>query len=46
MLSGVCIAALILDIWSGNVKEDYISVFAHFINVDWKIKKSNWYWAD
>ena len=26
--------ALTLDIWSGNAKEDYISVVAHYVNVD------------
>ena len=26
--------ALTLDIWSGNAKEDYISVVAHYVNAD------------
>ena len=25
------------DIWSGNTKEDYISVVAHYVNVDWEL---------
>jgi hypothetical protein len=31
--------ALTSDIWSGNAKEDYISVFAHFVNEDWDLHK-------
>ncbi|XP_039786943.1 uncharacterized protein LOC120653078 [Panicum virgatum] len=27
------------DIWSGNDKEDYISVVAHYINSDWQLEK-------
>jgi hypothetical protein len=27
--------ALTSDIWSGNTKEDYISVVAHYMNADW-----------
>ncbi|XP_066320504.1 zinc finger BED domain-containing protein RICESLEEPER 3-like [Miscanthus floridulus] len=26
-------------IWSGNAKEDYISVVAHYVNADWKLQK-------
>jgi hypothetical protein len=29
--------ALTLDIWSGNAKEDYISVVAHYVNTDWEL---------
>jgi hypothetical protein len=28
---------LTLDIWSGNAKQDYISVVAHYVNVDWEL---------
>jgi hypothetical protein len=31
---GVSSICLISDIWSGNAKEDYITVVAHFINAD------------
>jgi hypothetical protein len=31
--------ALTSDIWSGNAKEDYISVFAHYVNADWELQK-------
>jgi hypothetical protein len=27
--------ALTSDIWSGNAKEDYLSVVAHFVSSDW-----------
>jgi hypothetical protein len=27
------------DIWSGNAKEDYISVVAHFVSADWELQK-------
>ena len=27
------------DIWSGNAKEDYLSVVAHYINSDWQLEK-------
>ncbi|KAJ1288909.1 hypothetical protein BS78_02G124400 [Paspalum vaginatum] len=27
------------DIWNGNVKEDYLSVVAHFVNPDWQLEK-------
>jgi hypothetical protein len=26
-------------IWSGNVKEDYLSVVGHYINADWQLEK-------
>jgi hypothetical protein len=31
--------ALISDIWSGNAKEDYISVVAHYVNANWELQK-------
>jgi hypothetical protein len=31
--------SLTSDIWSGNAKEDYISVVCHYINNDWEIQK-------
>ena len=34
--------ALTSDIWSGNVKEDYISVVAHYVNVDWELQKKGY----
>ena len=37
--SSVSSVALTSDIWSGNAKEDYISVVAHFVNVDWLLEK-------
>jgi hypothetical protein len=30
---------LISNIWSGNVKEDYISVVAHYVSADWELQK-------
>jgi hypothetical protein len=27
------------DIWSGNAKEDYLSVVFHFVNDDWELEK-------
>jgi hypothetical protein len=35
-VSSICLTS---DIWSGNAKEDYIIVVAHFVNVDWELKK-------
>ena len=29
--------ALTSDIWSGNAKEDYISIVAHYVNADWEL---------
>jgi hypothetical protein len=37
--SSVSCVALTSDIWSGNAKEDYISVVAHYVNVDWVLEK-------
>jgi hypothetical protein len=31
--------SLTSDIWSGNVKEDYISVVAHYVSADWELQK-------
>ena len=37
MLSIASSVALTSDIWSGNAKEDYISVVAHYMNADWEL---------
>jgi hypothetical protein len=37
--SAVNCVCLTSDIWSGNAKEDYLSVVAHFINSDWQMEK-------
>jgi len=34
VLSAASSLALTSDIWSGNAKEDYISVVAHYVNAD------------
>ena len=39
VLSAASSIALTSDIWSGNAKEDYISVVAHFMNADWELEK-------
>jgi hypothetical protein len=39
LLSSVSSVCLTSDIWSGNAKEDYISVVAHFVNADWELEK-------
>ena len=31
--------SLTSDIWSGNAKEDYVSVVAHYVNSDWELQK-------
>jgi hypothetical protein len=31
--------ALTSNIWSGNAKEDYISVVTHYVSVDWELQK-------
>ena len=36
-VSSICLTS---DIWSGNSKEDYITVVAHYITNDWELKKS------
>jgi len=37
VLSAASPVALTLDIWSGNAKEDYISVVAHYVNANWEL---------
>ena len=37
--STVSSVALTSDIWSGNAKEDYLSVVAHFVNPNWELEK-------
>jgi len=37
--SAVNCVCLTSDIWSGNAKEDYLSVVAHYINSDWQLEK-------
>ncbi|CAN6271926.1 unnamed protein product [Urochloa humidicola] len=32
--------SLTSDIWSGNAKEDYISVVAHYVGADWELHKN------
>ena len=32
----VCLTS---DIWSGNAKEDYISVVVHYVSADWELEK-------
>ena len=31
--------SLTSDIWSGNAKEDYISIVAHYVSADWELQK-------
>ena len=38
-LSPASSISLTWDIWSGNAKEDYISVVAHYVSADWELKK-------
>lgn len=38
-LQSVSSVALTSDIWSGNAKEDYLSVVAHYVNADWQLEK-------
>jgi len=40
MLSAASSVALTSDIWSGNAKEDYISVVAHYVSADWELQKN------
>ena len=35
-VTSVCLTS---DIWSGNAKEDYLSVVAHFVSADWELEK-------
>jgi hypothetical protein len=39
VMSAASSVALTSDIWSGNAKEDYISVVAHYVNADWELQK-------
>ena len=39
MLSGASSVALTSDIWSGNAKEDYISVVSHYVSDYWELQK-------
>ena len=39
VLSAASSVSLTSDIWSGNAKEDYISVVAHFVSADWELQK-------
>jgi hypothetical protein len=39
VLPGASSIALTSDIWSGNSKEDYISVVAHYVSADWELQK-------
>ena len=38
--------ALTSDIWSGNAKEDFITVVAHYVSADWELQKKviGFYW--
>ena len=40
MLFAASSLVLTSDIWSGNAKEDYISVVAHFVSIDWELQKN------
>ena len=39
VLPAASAVALTSDIWSGNAKENYISIVAHFVNADWELQK-------
>jgi len=39
ILAGASAVALTSDIWSGNAKEDYITVVAHYVTDDWVLQK-------
>ena len=39
MLPAASSIFLTSDIWSGNAKDDYISVVAHYVNADWELQK-------
>jgi hypothetical protein len=39
VLPATSFVALTLENWSGNAKEDYISVVAHYVNADWELQK-------
>jgi hypothetical protein len=38
-LADVSSVSITYDIWSGNAKEDYLSVVAHYVNPDWQLEK-------
>ena len=38
-MKSITSVALASNIWSGNAKEDYLSVVAHFVNSDWQLEK-------
>jgi hypothetical protein len=38
-LQSVSSIAITSDIWSGNAKEDYLSVVAHYVSKDWVLEK-------
>jgi hypothetical protein len=38
-LKFVSSVALTFDIWSGNAKEDYLIIVAHFVSSDWQLEK-------
>ncbi|BAF06121.1 Os01g0741800 [Oryza sativa Japonica Group] len=38
-LKSISSVALTSNIWSGNAKEDYLSVVAHFVNSNWQLGK-------
>jgi hypothetical protein len=37
LLSDASCVCLTSDIWSGNAKEDYLSVVVHFVTADWEL---------
>jgi hypothetical protein len=39
VLPGAFSVFLTSDIWSGNAKEDYISVVAHYVSANWEMQK-------
>jgi len=39
LLPAASSVSLTSDIWSGNAKEDYISVVAHYVSADWELQK-------
>jgi hypothetical protein len=38
-LEYVSSVAITSDIWSGDAKEDYLSVVAHYVNAEWQLEK-------
>jgi hypothetical protein len=40
LMAGVSSVSLTSDIWSGNAKEDYITVVAHYVTADWEMRKT------